>query len=363
MKSKVITIDSDFMDLMEVWNNLYQKDTDCSFFSSFDYNYLWWKHNKSKNDALFIILIYQQNEIVGIAPLYIKYFNRKFIKYNQLRFLGFGDTLNFVINADNTKKKTIVKEILKVIQNKSERWDTLFLANIDSRTDLFQYLKSHEYNEYLEFKNEMPYFPEPKLNNQSYFRTILPKNINNLKNKLEKYDYKFKVYNNESITLDLFKEIISLYTKKQKILEKKFGRNNRKNLFLDDDIKEFFKDLFPRSKKNIFIFGLEVNKKIISYNIAFRKKNSLVSWNTGYDPDFYKFRLNKIRMAHVLEYCSQNNINYFWGSGGYKWKFTWTRDFIPLYSLNFPNSKSVICKRILFLKKIYLLKKVFWGIF
>ena len=355
MNFKIVNTIDIFQELETKWNEIATIDNDLSYFSSFEYNYNWWKHNRTKSDKLHIILIYQQKNIIGIAPLYIAKIKHKVFAYNQLRFIGFGDTLNCLVDDRIVKKNRCFEKIFKVIENTWSEWDTIYLRNINSQTTFFQFLKKGKYHKDVIFCNEIPYFELTELKDSKMSNDVYPKSINNLKSNLKKYvNYQFKVFNGSDINQSLFEQIVGLYTQKQFSLEEKFNRKNRYNLFTDLRNKDFLQNLFKSGNDKIYIFVLEtIEGKLISYNISYEKNNSLISWNTGYDTEFYKFRLNKIRMAHVLDFCVKNNFErYYWGAGGYNWKFEWTKYFIPIYELNFTNPQSPRRKKIALLRKV-----------
>lgn len=355
MSFKVIKTIEEFQKLEAKWNEIAIKDKDLSYFSSFEYNFKWWKYNRTQSDKLHIILIYQQKDIIGIAPLYITKIIHKLFAYNQLRFIGFGDTLNCLIDDSIVKKNRCFENIFKAIENAWGEWDIVHLKNINSQTQFFQFLKNGRYHKDVYFFNEMPYFELTELKNSEIINKILPKSINNLKNNLKKYvNYQFKVFNGNDINQSLFEQIAVLYSQKQFSLEENFNRKKRFNIFGDLRNEDFIRSLFKSGNDNIYVFALEtVEGKLISYNISYKKNNSLISWNTGYDTKFYKFRLNKIRMAHVLDFCVKNNFErYYWGVGGYNWKFEWTKYFIPIYEMNYINPKSSISKKLRLFKMV-----------
>ena len=104
MNFKIVKTIDEFQELEIKWNEIATIDKELFYFSSFEYNFKWWKYNKTQSDKLHIILIFQQKDLIGIAPLYIKRIKHKVFSYNQLRFIGFGDSLNCLVDDRIVKK-------------------------------------------------------------------------------------------------------------------------------------------------------------------------------------------------------------------------------------------------------------------
>jgi hypothetical protein len=70
MKIRIVDTDSAFDALEEPWNRLSDKVTP-HFFSSFDYVRTAWKHFRSPDDRLYILVLSEGPSVVGIGPFYI----------------------------------------------------------------------------------------------------------------------------------------------------------------------------------------------------------------------------------------------------------------------------------------------------
>ena len=84
---KIITHIDDFEALEQEWDGL-AWESDTHIFQTYEWNRIWWKHF-GKNKKLYIVAVYAENKLAGIAPLFeddIWLLGRKV--YTCLRFIG-----------------------------------------------------------------------------------------------------------------------------------------------------------------------------------------------------------------------------------------------------------------------------------
>ena len=63
MNFKIVKTIDEFQELEIKWNEIATIDKELFYFSSFEYNFKWWKYNKTQSDKLHIILIFQQIQV------------------------------------------------------------------------------------------------------------------------------------------------------------------------------------------------------------------------------------------------------------------------------------------------------------
>lgn len=344
MKTKVVTTNDEFINLKEGWERLQECDTDASYYNTYIYNKTWWDIYQNDNKKrLFIICVYNNDELVGIAPFIIETKNKKVIKYNILRFLGIGDYLNVLLNKKDKNEFTIIKEIFSEIEKNNNMYERVLLTNISHKSMLAAYLlKNEKYNKSFKCLEECPIIDFTQIESRDiYIKYFVPAKTNKYKNKLDKeLGYKFKIINGcDDYT---YEEITSIHKKEQNYLVSSRGRKERRSLFNDKLKYDFIKKLY-KNNKNVTIFAIEDDKNnIISYNFCYFYKGIIHSWNSGYDPDFNNYNLNKVRIYELINYLFQNSFHgiFDFGSGRYSWKFEWANNFIFNYQLDMWSRKT-----------------------
>lgn len=69
---EIIQTKDDFFQLKTTWNELVSSSQDPNPFILWEWAYTWWEVYSSKADTLYIIALYDGNELISIAPFYIK---------------------------------------------------------------------------------------------------------------------------------------------------------------------------------------------------------------------------------------------------------------------------------------------------
>ncbi|MGR9589840.1 GNAT family N-acetyltransferase [Bacillus thuringiensis] len=359
MDYKIISTQEEFYNIKKEWELMELKDSTISYYSTFQFNYTWWETNKvNTNLKLFIVCVYHNNSLVGIAPLMLERMKKKIFHYWKLSFLGRGDSLNFIINREQGNEGKILKEIFSGIEQNSSLWDKLELTHISEETVLFWHLmKNGKYNKYTQFLVQNPNVKLQEFESFDEFKkNNVPAKTNKFVNKLKKeVGYTFEVINNK-YDRNIFKEIVEIHQLEQEFLNQEKGRAERESLFDDPKKKEFLHQLFE-SNENVLTFVLYSNEgDIITYNTCYKFHDKLHFWNTGYHPKYVNYNLSKVRMYEIINYLFDNKLQYTidWGAGGYPWKFEWTNTYLTTYSLSMWNPNN---KKAQYINKIAKIKK------
>jgi len=129
---KLVDSFNGFKALQDDWNDLYQKSAHCTVFSSWDWMFTWWEvfHDQFTRQ-LFILCLYDKDELVGIAPFQIdKSYPRSIIQGKTLRFIGSGDAYedrivsqfqDFIVSP---RVETIfIKQVSQYLTTHKAKWD------------------------------------------------------------------------------------------------------------------------------------------------------------------------------------------------------------------------------------------------
>jgi len=134
---RVVNTISEFESLSESWNALLNKSSVDTIFLTWEWLYTWARHYVTDKN-LFILLGYEGDQIVGIAPFYLtEVGHHGVLPVRQIEFLGTGEVcssyLDFIVE---TKMRN---QFLQSVYNfffkpaKSD-WDVLHLAEIPSES-------------------------------------------------------------------------------------------------------------------------------------------------------------------------------------------------------------------------------------
>ncbi|MEB8434090.1 GNAT family N-acetyltransferase [Cocleimonas sp. KMM 6892] len=90
---RVIDTDTGFRSIQKEWDVLYENCDKAGIFSSWDWMHTWWEvFSKNLKTELFIICLYDEDSLVGIAPFHIvSSFPKSWIQGKTLCFIGSGE--------------------------------------------------------------------------------------------------------------------------------------------------------------------------------------------------------------------------------------------------------------------------------
>ena len=73
------------------------------------------------------------------------------------------------------------------------------------------------------------------------------------------------------------------------------------------------------------LVSIRANGNPVAMSLAFLSKNSLIGAIKAFDTDYYKFNVGHIEISKLIEFCLQNNLEYFdFSKGTYDYKNRWT---------------------------------------
>ena len=344
MNVKIITNTIELENIQEKWNVLQERSMS-TFYDTYQFKSAWWSSYKDDSDkSLFVITVFENDKLIGLAPLLISSKKENFISYKELEFLGEGDYRNVLIDVNNNSFK-ILNLIFKTIEDNKDKWDRVNLTHISNNTDLAKYILTQtKYNKYLKYLVECPILNFNKyFNFEEYKKEFVSSSANKYRNKLKReIGYRFKVIKENSI----FDEIVELHKKEQKYLNYKNKSKNRYSLYEDPKRYKYIEELYSKSQDIITFIIEDMDGNIIIYDTCYLWNKVLHSWNMAFDPKYQKYNVGRIINFEIMMYAFENKeISMFdFGCGRYPWKFEWTDEVVFNYQLDIWNNISLYRK-------------------
>jgi hypothetical protein len=362
MECKILTNSDEFLELGEDWKRIAESSKYTTYFSTFNYNYYWWETNKSnRNFHLFIIVVYDNSIVVGIAPLKINNTKKKLFSSRVLEFLTHGDYADFLVDISSTiNKYKIINEIFFEIESNNALWDEISLTHICQNTILSHFLLKSNMNKSYSYLNEVPFINFENFRTfDIYTKLYLPKKLKQYLNRLQReVNFKIVVTNKNNI-----KELSEIHIAQKTFLNKK-GQLLRHSFYEDEQTRAFLEKLYENNLNILTYLMLDTDNQnqIICYYTGYVYNNVFHSYNTAYNPKYHHLAVGKIFYYLIFE---KNYKDKLWdifdmGTGRYLWKFEWTDTFNLLYQLNMIQNNR---RKIKALKKIENLLSSFKQLF
>ncbi len=128
MEIQIVDTDSAFDDLEEPWNRLSDKGAP-NFFSSFDYVRTAWKHFRSPEERLYILVLSEGGSVVGIAPFYmgIERYGRWGVRHRAIKWIATwgGDRPRLLVKGN---EEICWKEILNFLERERHSCEVIDLV-------------------------------------------------------------------------------------------------------------------------------------------------------------------------------------------------------------------------------------------
>lgn len=338
MDVKIVQSTQGLSDLQSDWERIEQQDPDATFYGTHRYISAWWdsySHNPSVN--LYVACVYQNNELVGIAPLAIVTEKKKNTQRKTLRFAVPGDYHTVLVDPQHNPQ-TVLKYLFKHL-DKNPAWDVMKLRNIPGKSKLAIYLFKSEDNQNFVYHLENPYIDLKAYRDFDDFTSnCLPSTVVNLRNKLmREVGFTFQVYQgNEN---NILENISQLHRLEKEYLVQQMGRDERHSLYEDNYRDNHIKNVFTNTDNAITFVYHDTAGNLIGYRTGYLYKRTLLSWNSAYDPRYAKYRIGKIIQYDILHHLFGNQTAdiFDWGAGRYAWKFEWT----SMYTTSYKFQKTV----------------------
>lgn len=281
MEIKIVDNIDDFLNLKKDWVNL-QKISNNFLFLDWQWMFYWWRNYAQfyKKSKLFIIVIYDKNKCVCIAPFFIEK-NRFFgFKYKVLRFLASKkESLGLDVLLDNAYKEQINIELYKALLKYSHEWDYALVSSVMPHSFIRGFIKN---NKWL-FKEKDGIYSEVSLSDglDDYLKKLHPR----MRTKIRKM---FKEGVEKNLTIreimpdqiqDAFNSLIEFHQAKWEAKKESgaFGGSKKYTVnFLQDIIMDF-----ARMDK-LRIYSLYQNQENIGHQLYFIDNNTLYLFQEGY---------------------------------------------------------------------------------
>ncbi|MBI3805586.1 MAG: GNAT family N-acetyltransferase [Nitrospirae bacterium] len=116
------------------WNALLNESRSNTVFLSWEWLYTWSECFLKSDRRLFVLLIYKEEELVGIAPWCIRHIRSYGFSMRKIEFLGIPETGSDYLDvfAKRGKEKEVAEQIYHFLHNSTSFWDSLALHDLAS---------------------------------------------------------------------------------------------------------------------------------------------------------------------------------------------------------------------------------------
>ena len=327
---EIITIEreEDFFALEKDWNRLLGESGSDNIFLTFEWLACWWKVFK-KNKKLFILLVKEADEIIGIAPLMISRVGKFFSKLRIISFIGIKSSAYGDLIIKKNRGEAL-RAISRFLADRTLLWDVINLKQLPEDSPNLPFLKELGWDSKFlwEKRNAAPCFYIPLKDGwESYLANFSSKDRKNFRshtknlNKIGEVHFIHYENNGDEDVSKVMPTIIEIFNKR-------WGAKKKVSPLLLPEKKEFIEEVAKCfQKKNwLDLAILKCNGQIIAYMLGFCYNRKHWAWNTAFDPDFSKFGPGALILKEIIECAFKKNFSEFdMLQGKHLYKSKWAR--------------------------------------
>jgi len=312
MDMRIIHVDkyADFLALSEIWNSTLEKCSSSNIFLTWEWLSLWWKYF-SLDRELVLLLLEDNEEITGIAPLMYSVNSAFGLRTKKIEFVGTGasDYNGFIVTP---KGRGCIRVFLDHLTSFRSKWDCIELTDIPENAESLEALRKASNSTKLVRDlalYECPYTPLPTSSAEltAVLSQKLKKNLRRGMKLLEK-DYEVE-FDDCSRTKSLTESMNSFF----ELHQKRWRAKGLSGIFADVKARSFHLDVAKSfARKNwLGLFLLRLSGTPIAAHYGFRYRSKFYLYLTGFDPRYSKYSVANLLTAHIMDDCIQRGLREF----------------------------------------------------
>lgn len=350
LKLRIIESEKELLEIQKQWDELVDISESTVYQKSY-WLFTWWKYyHNPKTDRIFCLAFYDDEELIGIVPLYlnVKIFLSKTIN-KRLFFIGsntiFGDS--FGIFNDNSPtdyldiithpqyEELVIKELFNFLGNNRHLFDEIILTNLNTKSAVLKYLPGIIADKNL--KHEItpgdicPYILTPE-SFEDFINSRAPSVKRRFSQSLKevKLGKMFRIEKASS-----YQELKTVLEYIKELHQKKWNRMGFPGFFGDIRYEKFFNEFIEKSYNQGIIWCATASnhERIIAGRLAFKYKDKFYDYLSGIDdttPEA-KRRPGLVLLLEIINEAVKQKIKFvdlLRGDESYK------KDFTNLYEVN-----------------------------
>lgn len=294
---KVIVNDDEFLALKEPWTDLAHRIEKHNVFSSWEWAYTWWISYKTKMKScrLFVVLVYDNDSLIGIVPAYQHVIMGRF---RILRLLGdrFETSLYLDFLVESSRQKLFASQLTSVLR----QYRVVIIHSTGvAQNSYFQRFGSLGYC-VIQEQFECSYVTLPV-----QFSSYLEQRRRNVQK-----DRK-RLYNDVGARkVDLTKEGRKSLEALFDLHERGFKQRGETTRFRKETRLDFHANLCEllQATNSVYLLGVEHNGRIVAMSYGFRQGNTSVGYQLGYDPDYRRLGIGFQLILNEIEWAIENGL-------------------------------------------------------
>src|SRR5215813_5919567 len=310
--------------LRDEWQSLLDRSQPNLVFMTCEWILTWWRHF-SRGQELFVLIVKDKEEIIGILPLMLSVHGEGHAhKIRFLHFIGYrtSDWMDIIA----TRKRDVIRAALEYLEGCQHLWDYMELFDIPEDSDTIAILSEFTPRTSLSFQKEskggFPYLsttPDWGL----YYQAHVPRKIRvDLDRQIKRLRAKGElevVWPDASNLTESLDAVFIMHQQRQEARQ-------QHSIFSQPVYQNFHRDLaraYPLHHLDCPV--LKLNDKVIAAHFGFRYNHKLYYYRPTFDPDYSAFSPGKVLLRYIIENCFADDemleFDFLFGNEPYKYEW------------------------------------------
>jgi CelD/BcsL family acetyltransferase involved in cellulose biosynthesis len=293
-------------ELKKDWEHILGK-SDHTFYQLYELNKSWYETigSKEKGAMLNVVVIFYENEVVGLTPTMI---SKKPFFINELGFLGQGlfDYHQLLIDNTHVSKLELLNYLFETLK-KQHNTDVILFNNVPLEINS----EEHIYSKYLTKSNSSnALLAELPTTYQEYFGSLKTSIRGDTRRQTKKMESFGELsYNSINRKDEYFAFINDLVTHKRK----RYNKTLVKDIFNNINYIKFLENLFDVCQvENIHASSLSINDEPVSFHLGFKYDKRYYYYMPSFNEDKWgKYSPSRIHMLRIIEESVEDGMSYF----------------------------------------------------
>lgn len=308
MVIKLINNFQDFLSLEGIWGGILEKSRSDQVFLTFEWVKSWWLAF-GKDCLLNILLVTEDDAVIGIAPLMIKKINFLGLRLKKLGFIYNDNASHADFLLMSGKEKDGLCAIIGYLKSEKPPYDIIELLNVPMESPnygiMLEKLKKGNFLFVLKDGLRSPYLPI-----ETGWQAYISKRSRKLRSAIR--------YNHNKVKKSTQYQIERPENPKDEItdyiadISAKCWKARRKgDISCSEENKIFFKALSRAAAKKgwLNIWLLKFNGKAIAYEYCLKYKNKIYALRSDFDEDYRFASPGVILNIGLIRSCFEDNLS------------------------------------------------------
>ena len=322
VSTQVYTDATGFAALRQEWNPLLHHSASDTIFLTWEWQSTWWEH-LGKGELYLVTMRTDRGRLAGIAPLYLTTAEEGL---KTLSIVGCRDVSDYLdLIAGKGQERRVYSALLDWLESdEAPAWDQVDLCNIPAASPTHRLLAemaaARGYRVQTEVEDVCPIIPLPSTWDE-YLSSLSRKQRHEIRRKIRKAERSGQIH------WYILNEQHDLAEEMEAFIELHERSDVGKDEFMDAQMKGFFHAAAQALQEAgwLQLAFMEVNGQKAAAMLNFDYRDSILVYNSGYDPEKYA-RLSPGIV--LLAYCIQHAIeldrakfDFLRGDEDYKFRF------------------------------------------